>query len=193
MDRRMTPSNGRVAHVSLRGQVEAERFVKGEAFRIASVVADLLSRDGGARERQLLRGGEVFTVLETADGKAFGFAQKDGYCGWLDATAFVSALKELPTHRISAARSYAKSTPGLKAMGAVTPLPFGGVQLTVLEQHDGWAKVAWGGRGTIPNDLYVPLGHLAPIQALEDDPATVAELFLGGTPYLWGGKHQLWH
>ena len=183
MDRRLTPSNGRVAHVSLRGQVEVERFIEGEEFRLAAVVTDLLSRDG-ARERQLLRG-ETFVVLDLADGRAFGFAKKDGYCGWIDASTLVSAPKDVPTHRVSVARSYGKSTPGLKTMGTITPLPFG-AQLTVLDQEDGWARVAWG-RGVAPRDLHVPEGHLASVDALEKDPAAVAQLFLG-TPYLWGGN-----
>ena len=183
MDRRLTPSNGRVAHVSLRGQVEVERYTEGEEFRLAAVVTDLLSRDG-ARERQLLRG-ETFVVLDLEGGRAFGFAKKDGYCGWIDASVLVSAPNEGPTHRVSVARSYGKSTPGLKTMGRVTPLPFG-AQLKVLDQEDGWARVAWGDDVT-PRDLHVPEGHLAPVDTLESDPASVAQLFLG-TPYLWGGN-----
>jgi len=183
MDRRLTPSNGRVAHVSLRGRVDAEQFSEGEEHRIAVVVADLLSSQGN-RERQLLRA-ELFTALDAQDGKVFGFAQKDGYCGWLNAADLVAPPIAAPTHRIAAPRSYTKTTPGLKTMGQITPLPYA-AQVTVLDQSDGWARIAWG-RGTIPADRFVPAGHLAPIDHTASDPITVAQQFLG-TPYLWGGN-----
>lgn len=178
-DRRLLRSNGHVAHVSLRGQVTAERFAEGEAHFVSAVVADLLDAPGGTRDRQLLRG-EVFTCLETREGLAFGFAARDGYVGWLDA-ADLAAGKAPPTHKITAARSYGKSTPGLKAMGRVLPLPFG-ARLRVLEIADGWARVDWGQGG-----LHVPARHLAPLEENAAEPVAEAEKLIG-TPYLWGGN-----
>ena len=183
-DRRMLRSNGHVAHSSLEGQVTADRFTDGETCRVVEVVADLCAEPGGSRDRQLLRG-EGFTALDVCDGHVFGYAAKDGYVGWVKVTTLVDHPAELPTHKVSAARSYAKSTTGLKQMGRVTPLPLG-VQLVVLDNQDGWARVAWS-RGTLPTDVYVPAGHLTPIETHEVDPVTVAECLLG-TPYLWGGN-----
>ncbi|MBW4981005.1 C40 family peptidase [Mameliella sp. CS4] len=184
MDRRLTPFNNRVAHVSLHGQVEAERFVEGEVHPVTTPVADLLAGIGGARDRQLLRG-DLFRVLELHEGRAFGMAEKDGYVGWMDPVDLVGAPTEEPTHRVAAARSYGKSTPGLKQMGLITSLSLG-ARLPVLGEQDGWARVAWS-RGTVPRDLYIPVQHLAPVDRLEPDPVAVAERLLG-TPYLWGGN-----
>ena len=76
-DRRLTPSNGRVAHVSLKGLVEAERFVEGTVGRITDTVADMVSEPGGNRVRQLVCG-EAFRVRDRQDGWAFGQSVQDG-------------------------------------------------------------------------------------------------------------------
>ena len=82
MDRRLTPANGRVAAASLRGKVEAERFVKGEARRVIVPVADLLQEPHGRRERQLLFGDAV-TVYEQRESWCFVQSLKDNYVGYL--------------------------------------------------------------------------------------------------------------
>ena len=183
-DRRLTPSNGRVAALHLKGTVAAERFVAPEPRCVAVAVADLRATPDGPRERQLLRG-ETFLTLEFAGNMAFGYAKKDGYCGWIAAADLIGAPREAPTHRITVARSYGKSTPGLKAFGTVKPLSLG-MDLTVLETAGGWSRIAWS-RGTIPKDLFVPEGHLRPLDKSETDPAAVAERLIH-TPYLWGGN-----
>ena len=52
MDRRQTPATSRVAHVSLRGKVDAPVFTAGEPLRVTIALVDLLREPGGARERQ---------------------------------------------------------------------------------------------------------------------------------------------
>ncbi len=183
-DRRLMPFNGRVAHSALRGQVAAEAFVDGDSQRIAVPLADLLTAPDGNRDRQLLRGA-AFRVLDLQDGWAFGFAEKDGYVGWVEAMQLIGMPRETETHRVSAGQSYGKSSPGLKRMGQVTPLSLG-ARIAVVEEVEEWARVAWT-HGLIPRDIYVPRQHLAPIGTPETDPVAVAARLLGA-PYLWGGN-----
>ncbi|QYX58655.1 C40 family peptidase [Roseovarius sp. SCSIO 43702] len=152
--------------------------------RVAAIVADICDAPAGTRERQMLRG-EAFTVLDARAGHVFGYADRDGYCGWVEEAAFRSGPDERPTHRVAVARSYGKTTPGLKTMGRVTALPFG-AGLVALGEENGWMRVAWE-RGARATDLYVPASHLRPADDVETDPVAVAARLIG-TPYLWGGN-----
>lgn len=172
-DRRLTLANDRVAHIALRGQVEAASYSEATPAEVAVPLADLLASPSGARDRQLLLG-DGFDVIEWHEGFAFGRAVKDGYCGYIAETALCEPTGV--SHWLSAPASHLYSEPRAQA-----PLSRGisfGSRLRVLGQSGNFAETPHG---------FVPVGHLQMLGRWYSDPVEVAGLFLG-TPYLWGGN-----
>jgi NlpC/P60 family/Bacterial dipeptidyl-peptidase Sh3 domain len=170
----MTPANGRVAHVSLKGRVKADAFVEGARARVARPLADLLRRPDGPRDRQLLMGDRVL-VLDRDGRHAFVQAEKDGYCGYLAEGSLGPDLA--PTHWVRAPATHLYATPSIK-LHEVASLSFG-ARLTIRAEDERFLETDEG--------LFVPRQHVGPEGDRMTDPAAVAEIFLG-TPYLWGGN-----
>ena len=175
IDRRLFPCNERVAHVSLRGQVDGVRFVEGRLARVRSPVLDLRRSPRGDRDRQLLHGAG-FLVLdeEGAEGTVFGRAEADGYVGYVARDGLEDFLT--PSHRVWSLGAHVYPEPEFKIEPVMT-LPF----LSVVEARnrmESFIEVANGG--------YVPTAQVKAVEELAKDPVDVAERLVG-TPYLWGG------
>ncbi|NNE88607.1 MAG: C40 family peptidase [Silicimonas sp.] len=175
MDLRTTPFNGRVAHVSLKGQIEADRFVEGELMRVVYSIADFFRAPHGARDRQLLSG-QAFRVLDIQDEWAFGFSEYDGYCGWILYQALLAT--EHTTHRVWTRESFWRAEPELKYDALDSP-KYLGSEVRVFQTTGDWSCIG--------PDQYMPSVHLKRIEDFETDTVAVARRLLGA-PYVWGGN-----
>ncbi|MDP5346197.1 MAG: C40 family peptidase, partial [Paracoccaceae bacterium] len=177
LDPRSLLANDRVAHVSLRGQVQARRFVQGEWATVSHSVTELRRSPLGPRDRQLLYGTR-FLVLERHGGFAFGQSACDGYVGYVDLRAL--GADQTPTHWLSVPASHLYTAPNIKAPEAM-PLSLGARLTVVADIDDRFVQTAHG--------FFALRGHLSAIGQWAGDPVAVAMGFLG-TPYLWGGNSR---
>ncbi|MBS8227998.1 C40 family peptidase [Vannielia litorea] len=172
LDRRLTPANARVAASALKGLVEAEAYVEGEAACIRAPLTDICRDPAGDRERQLLMGARV-VVYERVAGWAFIQAAADGYVGYVPEAALGSVVA--PTHRVSARQSHLYPEASIKVREKAA-LSFG-AQVEVTGQEGDLCETPGG---------FIPVQHLVEI-GTRTPRLDVARLFLG-TPYLWGGN-----
>lgn len=175
-DPRQTASNGRVAHATLQGHLEAETFVEGTWQMVQQPMANMLTRPGGKRTSQLLFG-ERFLSLETRDGFCFGQAARDGYCGYVAASA-LGDVREA-THWVAAPATHLYPRAKLKVPPEVSV--FFGSEVQVVAEREDYLRIHTG--------HFIPRPHLQPLKARYGDPVGVADLFLG-SPYLWGGNSR---
>lgn len=156
----------------------ARTFLKDRQPRQIGVpVADLLDHPGGARARQLLFGDLVVPLDELRD-HVLVKADRDGYVGYVAHGALTEAVA--PTHRVVGLATHLYQAPDFKARD-VASLSFGAL-LSITAERGRFAVTHSG--------YFVPQMHLARATLKFNDPAAVAELFLG-TPYLWGGNSRL--
>jgi hypothetical protein len=172
-DKRLTPARPDLAASSLKGQMEAARFVDGEDVAVAwGRVSLRASPSYDSRQVSELLFGEIVTVYERKDGWAWLQARTDSYMGY----ARESGLGPL-------------ITPDARVTQLLTPLLFAPDVKSPL--RDLLPLNAWVKRGRQEGDFvavadgFLSARALAPVDA--SDFVAVAERFIG-VPYVWGGK-----
>jgi cell wall-associated NlpC family hydrolase len=180
-DPRLTPARPDLAAKRLQGRVNAARFAEGVVREVTDAQAPLRRSPApdAVLDTEALKGERVVIYETTDEGWSWGQLEADGYVGWLPSAA-LSVPGPPATHKVVALRTLVFPTPSIKSP-PLESLSFG-CRLAIARQVDRLAATAAGG--------YVPIGHLAPTEAVETDFVAIAERFLG-VPYLWGGKTSL--
>lgn len=133
-------------------------------------------RDGSVQVSQLLHG-ETLRLHHEENGFALVQNDTDRYVGWARVGKLTASVIDA-THRVRVSRLHAYDAP--KVTATPNALLGMGARLTSTGEEEGayqrFERVGWIAKHLV-----------APVDAVEADPAAVAEHFLG-TPYLWGGR-----
>lgn len=183
-----------LADARLTGRVEAERFVSGQAQRIALPSVALRRRPApdAPLDTELLFG-EPVTVFDRDGDWAWVQSVLDGYVGYVpvralgaaqgpDAAAPSSAAPVRPeaTHRVHVPLAIVFTAPSIKSPVTLR-VPMGSRLAVTHEETAGEDRFLVTGEGYVLVQHAVPLGEVLP------DWVAVAEAFVGA-PYLFGGK-----
>jgi len=180
LDKRLNAFRRDIADVSLRGLVEAERFVEGKPMRVADPVVDVRSEPRGDASitTQFLHGDDVL-VFEDDNGWCWVQNERDGYVGYVVDTTLGERAQD-PTHIVIAPRTFVYPGSDLKfphtralSMGSLVTIVGG-------EERRGTLY------GMLPSGEAMIAKHLVEIDEVAEDHVAVAETLLH-TPYLWGG------
>jgi hypothetical protein len=172
LDKRINAWRPDLAAASLKGQVDATRFVEGVSASVIVGRASLRAAPDGVQDSELLFGERV-TVYDRAGGWAWVQARNDGYVGYMRDAALGDA--GAPAWRISALMAPVFSAADLKSPVRGL-LPLNAMVPSRAESGD-YVEVLPSG--------FVHRRHLN--DGVESDFTAVAERFVG-VPYVWGGK-----
>jgi cell wall-associated NlpC family hydrolase len=169
-----------LAAESLRGQVEAPRYVAGVRRQIEASALPLRREprfDATLDTEGLF--GETLNVFDESEGWAWVQLERDGYVGYMPSEG-LAATVTAPTHKIAALRTYVYPSPDFK-----TP------PLTLLSLNALVSVAGEEGRFLALNDGgFVISEHARKLDEHARDFVDVALAFRG-TPYLWGGRTSL--
>ena len=147
-----------LAAESLRGLIEAERYVRGEPRQVSAPALPLRREprfDATLDTEALL--GETVTLYDESEGWAWVQLSRDGYVGYVPSEGLVPDFVP-PTHRVSALRTYVYPQPD----GKVPPLALLSLNALVPVAGEEGKFLALAGGGYIFARHTVPFGEAAP-------------------------------
>jgi cell wall-associated NlpC family hydrolase len=169
-----------LAAESLRGRVEAPRYVEGVRRQVEASSLPLRRepRFDATLDTEALFG-ETLTLFDESEGWAWVQLTRDGYVGYLPSEGLTSAVIT-PTHRVAALRTYVYASPDIK-----TP-PLALLSLNALLSGAGEE----GRFLALQSGGFVIAEH---VRKLDEPARDFVDVALGfrGTPYLWGGRTSL--
>lgn len=169
-----------LAAESLRGRVEAPRYVEGVRRQVGASSLPLRRepRFDAILDSEALFG-ETLTLFDESEGWAWVQLARDGYVGYLPSDGLTSAVTT-PTHRVAALRTYVYASPDIK-----TP-PLALLSLNALLSGAGEE----GRFLALQSGGFVIAEH---VRKLDEPARDYVDVALGfrGTPYLWGGRTSL--
>lgn len=180
-DRRLTPARPDLAASSLRGKVDAARYVDGEEMIVFNGDADLRREPvpDAMLDTQALHG-EIVTVYDQdEDGWSWVQLKRDSYVGYVHSAALTRDIAA-PTHRVRVLRTFSYGGPSIKVL-PIAILSMNS-RITIVGHKDQFAITHRG--------HFIFAEHLMPVDQSEPDFVAVAEQFLGA-PYFWGGKTSI--
>ena len=169
-----------LAAESLRGRVEAPRYVEGVRRQVEASSLPLRRepRFDAILDSEALFG-ETLTLFDESEGWAWVQLARDGYVGYLPSEGLTYAVTT-PTHRVAALRTYVYASPDIK-----TP-PLALLSLNALLSGAGEE----GRFLALQSGGFVIAEH---VRKLDEPSRDFVDVALGfrGTPYLWGGRTSL--
>lgn len=169
-----------LADASLRGDVQAERYVEPVMRQCVRGVLPLLAEPkADARQTSQIRYGEFLDVFEMrADGFAWVQNRADHYVGYMPADDTLREYIADLTHQIGVLRTFVYPEPDLKSP-PIDELTLGAF-VQIEETQGDFVSIVSGG--------YVFARHvILAVDALTPDYTFTAGRLLS-TPYLWGGR-----
>jgi cell wall-associated NlpC family hydrolase len=177
LDKRLHAIRSDLVDARLKGSVDAASFIEGVPMQVMAPVVPV-HREPSISARQATQAlfGEKINCFEEKDGWIWCQLERDGYVGYIS-KAGVSKDLTNPTHRVAVPSTFMYPLPDIKSQPAV--ILSMNARLAIVEGDEKFSKLS--------NGKYVFTKHIKPLNEVEADYVSVAEMFCD-VPYYWGGK-----